>query len=188
MAGCVWGYLSACAGNRNPWLLPPLAAVASVSARSHFGCVNFLGWRSCLLARILKGGIRASPLAFSVSSPLRLRPSEPARILGAKVSFLRARSHSRRVEYPMCRPCDPAGFLSSTCAGNFSQVDRTIICAMNGRKQVLQWAQRPSPDVCNAILVVLNTWPSREVDHAARKDALLFYGDERQAGEDGQRL
>ena len=105
---------------------------------------------------------------------------QPARILGAEVSFLRALSRSRRVEYPMCRPCDPAGSLSSTWSGNFSQVDRTIICAMNGRKQVLQWAQRPSLDVCDAITMVLNTWPNREVYHAARKGALFFYGDERQ--------
>ena len=45
--------------------------------------------------------------------------------------------------------------------------------------------------VCVCVMrycVLLNTWPSREVDHAARKDALLFYGDERQAGEDGQRV
>ena len=53
--------------------------------------------------------------------------------------------------------------------------------ACHGRKQVLPWAQKPSPDICNAFSMVLNTRHNREggpdVLAQARRSV---YGDERQ--------
>ena len=79
----------------------------------------------------------------------------------------------------MRRPCEPVRFLSFNVCGEFFQSgqDNSL---RHGRKQVLPRAPMPSPDVCNAITKVLTTWPNREVELAARKGALLFYGDERQ--------
>ena len=47
---------------------------------------------------------------------LRLRPCDPARILGAEVAFVRARSHSGRANSPRCRPREPARFMGAEVA------------------------------------------------------------------------
>ena len=41
----------------------------------------------------------------------RLRSCEPARILGAEVAFVRARSHSRCMNSPRCPSREPARIL-----------------------------------------------------------------------------
>ena len=151
---------------------------------------------------------------------LRLRPCEPARILGFRVSFLRARSHSGRVEYPMCRSCLSVRFLSAEVAfararagsimraltvrqsfrfemdsakaspqrvrGFFFQSGQgSYFC--HGRKQVLPWVPRLSPDMCNTVSMVLNTWPNREVDQmCSSRRPFLFMATSDNSCEDGQ--
>ena len=103
-----------------------LSEVPSARARSHSergGAV-----RACPLAfwarelsevlfararsRSGRGGvISACPLAFP-----KCRSREPARILGAGVPFLRARSQSGRASSPRCRPREPARVMGAEVA------------------------------------------------------------------------
>ena len=79
-------------------------------------------------ARTLPGGVCASSLAFwemasvrarshseRLNSP-RLRPCDPARILGAEVAFVGAGLHSGRANSPRWRPRELACFLGAEVA------------------------------------------------------------------------
>ena len=75
-------------------------------------------------ARSHSGRLRLWPFPLEMASvrarshserfnSLRLRPCDPARILGAEVAFVRARSHSGRANSPRCRPREPARILGA---------------------------------------------------------------------------
>ena len=86
-----------------------MAKVAFVCACSHSGRLRL--WPFPLEM----ASVRARSHSERFNS-LRLRPCDPARILGAEVAFVRARSHSGRANSPRCRPREPARFMGAKVA------------------------------------------------------------------------
>ena len=118
------------------------------------------------------------------------RPCEAVRFLSAEVAFARARAgsimraltvrQSFRIEMDSAKasPQRVRGFFSQSGQGSY-------FC--HGRKQVLPWVPKLSPDMCNTVSMVLNTWPNREVDQmCSSRRPVLFMKTSDNICEDGQ--
>ena len=67
----------------------------------------------------------------------------------------------------------------------FQSGQGSYVC--HGRKQVLPWAQKPSPDICNAFSMVLNTRHNREGDQTcSHRRAVLIMATSDNSCKDGQ--
>ena len=103
-------------GRLRLWPFP--LEMASVRARSHSERFNSLRLRPCDPARMLGAEVAfvRARSHFGRANSPRCRPREPARILGAGGPFVRARSHSGRASSPRCRSREPARFMTAEVA------------------------------------------------------------------------